>query len=99
MFVEKEPMKMNIISLIKDDIKISRLINTLEHLNIRAYQYNLENSKVIFSLMGIPENEQNFEVYYKMIEQGGDLTKYDTNQKIDELSEEIFKQLMMFYTW
>lgn len=87
---------MNIVRLIRDDIKISRLINTLERLNVSAYQYTLGNSKVIFSLMGIPDEEQNFEIYYKMIEQGEDLTKYDSNEKIEELAEEVFKQLMVF---
>lgn len=87
---------MNIVRLIRDDIKISRLINTLERLNVSAYQYTLGNSKVIFSLMGIPDEEQNFEIYYKMIEQGEDLTKYDSNEKIEELAEEVFRQLMVF---
>ncbi|MNK12768.1 hypothetical protein D3C87_308440 [compost metagenome] len=87
---------MNIVRLIRDDIKISRLINTLEQLNVSAYQYTLGNSKVIFSLMGIPDEEQNFEIYYKMIEQGEDLTKYDSNEKIEELAEDVFKQLMIF---
>lgn len=89
-------MKKNIIRLIQDDIKISRLINTLERLNVSASQYNLGNSMVIFSLMGIPEDEQKTEVYFKMVEQGEDLTKYDSNEKIEELSEEIFKQLILF---
>lgn len=87
---------MNIVRLIRDDIKISRLINVLESLNVSAYQYSLGNSKVIFSLMGIPDEEQNFEIYYKMIEQGEDLTKYDSNEKIEELAENIFRQLMVF---
>jgi|GEM_PF-4130364 len=89
-------MKKNIIRLIQDDIKISRLINTLERLNVSASQYNLGNSMVIFSLMGIPEDEQKTEIYFKMVEQGEDLTKYDSTEKIEELSEEIFKQLILF---
>lgn len=89
-------MKKNIVRLIQDDIKISRLINTLERLNVSAHQYNLGNSKVIFSLLGIPEDEHKAEVYFKMVEQGEDLAKYDSNEKIEELSEEIFKQLILF---
>lgn len=89
-------MKKNIIRLIRDDIKISRLINTLERLNVSAHQYNLGNSMVIFSLLGIPEDDQKTEVYFKMVEQGEDLSKYDTNEKIEELSEEIFRQLILF---
>lgn len=88
-------MKNNIISLIRDDIKISRLIYTLEQLNIPARHYHLSNSKVVFSLMGIPEEELNLEIYYKLIEQGADLDKYDSNEKIEELEEGIFTQLMV----
>jgi hypothetical protein len=88
-------MKRNMILLIRDDIKISRLINTLEQLNVSARHYHLSNSTVIFSLMGIPEEEPNLEIYYKMIEQGADLDKYDSNEKIEELAEGIFKQLMV----
>lgn len=68
-------MKENIIRLIQDDIKISRLVNALESLNISAYQYNLGNVKVIFSLMGIPEDEEKSEIYFKMIERGEDLAR------------------------
>ncbi|MNK00384.1 hypothetical protein D3C87_181680 [compost metagenome] len=89
-------MKTNIVRLIRDDIKISRLINTLERLNVSARQYHLSNSAVIFSLMGIPDEEPNLEIYYKMIEQGADLDKYDSNEKIEELAEGIFTQLMVF---
>lgn len=88
-------MKTNIISLIRDDIKISRLIDTLERLNISAHQYNLGNSKVVFSLMGIPEEEPKLEIYYKLVEQGADLEQYDSNEKIEELAEGIFRQLMV----
>ncbi|MNK00308.1 hypothetical protein D3C87_180910 [compost metagenome] len=52
---------------------------------------SLGNSKLIFSLMGIPDEEQNFEIYYKMIEQAEDLTKYDSDEKIEELAEEVFQ--------
>ena len=89
-------MKKNIIRLIQDDIKISRLIDNLERLNVSAHHYSLANSKVIFSLLGIPEDEQKTEIYFKMVEQGEDLVKYDTPEKIEELAEEIFKQLIHF---
>ncbi len=90
-----QEMKSNIVHLIRDDIKISRLIDTLERLNVSARLYHLSNSKVVFSLMGIPEEEPNLEIYYKLIEQGADLDKYDSNEKIEELAEGIFKQLMV----
>ena len=83
-------MKANIITLIKDDIKISRLTNTLDRLHVPTAHYPLGNSKVIFSLLSIPEDEQTLEIYYKLIEQGADLE----HEKIEELAEGIFRELM-----
>lgn len=88
-------MKDNIVRLIQDDIKISRLIDTLEQLNIPASHYYLGNSKVIFSLMKIPEIEPNLEIYYQLIEQGEDLNKYNTPERMEELADTVFKQLML----
>ncbi|WP_430405750.1 hypothetical protein [Fluviicola sp.] len=87
-------MKNNIIYLIRDDIKISRLTNTLDRLHVPTAHYPLGNSKVIFSLMEIPEAEQNFEMYYKLIEQAADLEKCNSNEKIEELAEGIFRELV-----
>nr|WP_294862489.1 hypothetical protein [uncultured Fluviicola sp.] len=88
-------MKTNILTLIKDDIKISRLTNTLDRLHVPANDYPLGNAKVIFSLMEIPETEQNFESYYKLVEQAADLEQDDSNEKIEELVEGVFRELML----
>lgn len=80
-------MKTNVLTLIKDDIKISRLTNTLDQLNVPVNHYPLGNAKVIFSLLEIPETEQNLESYYQLIEQAADLEKCDSNEKIEELAE------------
>ena len=90
----RQEMKSSIITLMRDDIKISRLTNALDRLHVPTAHYPLGNSKVIFSLMGIPEEESNLEIYYKMIEQGADLEQYDSNEKIAELAEGIFRELM-----
>jgi hypothetical protein len=62
---------------------------TLEQLTISAYQYNLSNSKVVFSLMGILEEEQTLEIYYKLIELGADLEQCDSNQKLKKFADSI----------
>lgn len=87
-------MKTNIISLIQDDIKISRLIGLLENLAISANCYYLGNSKVIFSLMEITDNEENRESYHFLVERGEDLDKYDSPEKVKELVEEIYRELL-----
>ena len=86
-------MKTNILRLIQDDIKISRLIGVLENLNIYANSYYLGNATVIFSLMGITDNEQNQEFYQLMVEQADDLEKYRTPEALKEFTEEIYGAL------
>lgn len=88
-------MKTNILRLIQDDIKISRLIGVLEQLDISANSYYLGNSTVIFSFLGIADNEQNQELYHRMVERGEDLDKYLSPANVKELAEEIYKQLLV----
>lgn len=61
-------MKPYILLLIQDDIKITTLIGALENLRISARDYHLNNSTVIFHLMGIRETEEQVEEYCKLIE-------------------------------
>ncbi|MGV3612778.1 MAG: hypothetical protein ACO1N0_17590 [Fluviicola sp.] len=89
-------MKANILTLIQDDIKISRLTNTLDRLHVPANHYPLGNAKVIFSLMEILEAEQNVEMYYKLIEQATDLEQCNSKEKLEELAEGVLRALVGF---
>jgi hypothetical protein len=89
-------MKRNMILLIRDDIKISRLTNVLDHLHVPVNHYPLGNAKVIFSLLEIPDEEQNREMYYKLIEQAADLEQCNSNEKLEELAEGVFRELVGF---
>lgn len=86
-------MKTNIIRLIQDDIKISRLIGVLENLDISASSYYLGNVTVIFSLMGISNTEANQEFYQLLIEKADDLEKYRSPEALLELAEEVYGKL------
>jgi hypothetical protein len=90
----RQDMKANILTLIEDDIKISRLTNTLDLLNVPANHYPLGNAKVIFSLLEIQESEQNLETYYQLIEQAADSEQCDLNEKLTELAEGVFRELV-----
>ena len=48
--------------------------------------------------MGIPDDEQNTDMYYRLIDEGGDLSKYDTSDKVEALAEQIFEQLSAYNT-
>lgn len=87
-------MKKHILRLIADDIKITRLINVLRDIEISADSYFLGNSQIIFSLMGISENEIILESYCQMIEKADDLKKYGSNSKIMEFAEEVYTYLL-----
>lgn len=86
-------MKTNIIRLIEDDIKISRLIGVLENLDISASSYYLGNVTVIFSLMGISNTEANQEFYQLWIEKADELEKYRSPEALNELAEEVYGKL------
>lgn len=86
-------MKKNIVLLISDDIKISTLVNMLESIGISAYNYYLNNSKVIFSLMGIPLKDETQDFYYKLIELGINIQKDHTLTERKKLAEEIYTSL------
>lgn len=87
-------MKENIIHLIQDDIKISKLISNLQNLGISACNYYLNNSRVIFNLMGIPIEEETQDLYHRMIELGSDAGEYNSSSKnVEELAEDIYSFL------
>lgn len=88
-------MRRNILRLIQDDVKITRLVHTLDNLHINCYDYLLNNSTVIFSLMGITPCEEINEEYYKMIEKASD-EDYSTSDKMKDLSMEIYKCLLNY---
>lgn len=57
--------------LIEDDIKITRLVQTLGKLEIDASYYLTNTSTVVFRLAGIPlegHEDHRFDDYFKMIE-------------------------------
>lgn len=44
--------------------------------------------------MEIPEVEHNFEIYFKLIKQAADSEQCDSNEKLAELAEEVFEELV-----
>ena len=89
-------MKDNILLLIEDDIKFSRLVDTLRKLNIDAEDYNTHNSTVIFSTLGLSEQEPLFDKYFRMLESN---TQIQMNVETDkELAKRVFSFLIGFTT-
>jgi len=64
-------MKQILTLLIQDDIKQTRLVRTLNSINIDASEYLTNKSSVIFMLMGIESeqgNEPFLDAYFRKIE-------------------------------
>lgn len=87
-------MKKNIILLILDDIKVSRLLHVLEMLDISTKSYHLCNSIVIFDLMELPAKDEYLDSYYKLIELAVDIESYDTFDKKEVLALEVYNFLL-----
>lgn len=52
-----------IISLIRDDLTNTQLINALNSLGLDASNYHLHLTEVIFQLVGFPKSDLNDELY------------------------------------
>jgi hypothetical protein len=89
-------MKQNILYLIEDEIMLTRLTTTLRKINIEADSYTVHNMNVIFDLIKIPQDELIYSAYLKMIESGSDLEKYNSKERIEQLSEEVYGFLLKF---
>lgn len=88
-------MKHHIIQLIKDDVKVTQLIQTLQKLDISAGQYYLCNSSVIFYLMGILDDEPMLEKYSGLIE-AAELGIMNDPKKLTVFSCRVYDDLLGF---
>lgn len=85
-----------IISLIKDDLRNTKLVNGLNKIGLKADDYYLHLSDTIFNLMGFEDNSQTealIEFYYEYSNkvEECDLT-FDSTQ-LDEMAMEVFERL------
>ncbi len=85
-----------IITLIKDDLINTKLINGLNEIGIEANHFHLYLSEIIFSLMGIVDEEiyeSKFELYVDLTKKVKDIDIKSSNIHIEELANEIFEKL------
>ncbi len=86
-----------IVSLIRDDLLNTHLVNGLNNLGIQASPYFLHLSETIFQLMEFEDNEETDEVYMHYLE----LTKETNNihvshshEQFELLALDIYKKLL-----
>ena len=83
-------MKKILTLLIADDIKISRLVYTLEKLDIDANDYLTHKPTIVFELIGIKhtlQNEDLFNQFYQKIQQASDNDQTEDMQAIEDIIE------------
>lgn len=85
-----------VISLIKDDLINTKLVNGLTKMGLNAEQYTLHLSSTIFELMGFQNGLQTdvlFEFYIEYTKKVDQMNTNSDTTEIDELAEDIFEKL------
>lgn len=84
-----------IISLIKDDLIHSRLINGLNILGLDASPYFLHLSDLIFQLMGLDDKSNNEELYqeYLKLAKKTSMIEVEDDEALSKLALEIYIRL------
>lgn len=88
-----------ILSLIKDDLISTKLVNGLNEIGLNADSYYLHLSEIIFRLLGFDDDERSDEVYEKYLE-FTEKAKYidisDSHKPMDELALEIYNEFSLY---
>lgn len=85
-----------ILSLIKDDLINSRLVNGLNTIGLAADDYLLHLSNTIFQLMEFEDNEQNEEIYehyLNLTKKAAEIDITISHAPLDALALEIYIDL------
>lgn len=85
-----------ILTLIKDDLVNTKLVEGLGSLGLESADYYLYLSDVIFELLGFDECkrcEEIYEHYLKQLEKAKDLDIKNRDQAFDKLADEIYDEL------
>jgi hypothetical protein len=85
-----------IISLIKDDLINSKLVNSLSQIGLNASDYHLHLSNTIFKLMGFnndQRSDQVFALYLELSKKAIQINISESPAALDDLALEIFQML------
>jgi hypothetical protein len=90
-----------IISLIKDDLINSKLVNGLDAMGLESQDYFLHLSGTIFDLIGFSDCETSDEVYHEYVLRSKKVTEIDIkhdNRPLDSLASELYQYLRDAYS-
>lgn len=86
-----------VLSLIKDDLIHTKLVNGLDNLNLNASVYLLSIPETIFVLLKIKntkKGEKLFEYYLDLREKVQKIDIKESHDEVEKLSNEIYKELL-----
>lgn len=95
--MKKTPNKKLILSLIKDDLINTKLVNGLDALGLNAQDYRLHLSDTVFKLMGIEEDkkgEKLFEHYLELKDNVRFIDGAKSHEAFDDLALAIYIDLI-----
>lgn len=85
-----------IIDLIKQDLVNWKMINSLQKMQVRADDYQLDIGSIIFEIMDLDGRENVDEIFEKYVEMSKPMLKLtigQSNRKIDLLASKIYDYL------
>lgn len=95
--MKKQTTKNLVLTLIKDDLIHTKLVNGLDILNLNASVYLLSIPETIFDLLKIKntkKGEKLFEYYLDLKEKVQTVDIKTSHDEVEKLSNEIYKELM-----
>jgi hypothetical protein len=99
LFMKEKKRKQLILSLIKDDLINSKLVNSLTDMGLDgADSYLLHLSSTIFKLIGFDESKETdsiFEYYLELTLRAKHIPIFNSRAQFDELALEIYNELLL----
>jgi len=91
--------KVIVINLIKQDLVNWKMINSLQKMQVRADDYQLDIGSIIFEIMDLDNRKNVDEIFEKYVEMSRPMLKLivgQSNRKIDLLASKIYDYLESF---
>jgi hypothetical protein len=96
--MKKQTTKNLVLSLIKDDLIHTKLVNGLDNLNLNTSVYLLGIPETIFVLLKIKntkKGEKLFEYYLDLREKVQMIDIKESHDEVEKLSHDIYKELLL----
>jgi hypothetical protein len=84
-----------LISLIKEDLRCSKLVLGLSDIGLDAGKYHTELSNIIFNLVGLDvQNDQLMTQYFEWIDKVTEVDDVEDIKMLEAMAEDIYQRLL-----